>query len=202
MPGKGMLAKANYIKYRYGLGKPLISTEVGQAVELGENARPDRTLEDQANYVVVAFARSLAGNLQAVLWYTMVDSDIIEEGVLRHYGLVYKDLSPKPSFYAYKAMTQLLTAARYLRTLTAAEFGLTDTPELGFEGYMFRTADGTKDVQVIWANSNTTVLVLATNNLRILDRNGNSVPLNLVPPSQFAQVNIGPSPVYLVRDSQ
>lgn len=68
-------------------------------------------LEDQANFILQAFALGLAGGAERISVYKMADKPK-PPGSLEPYGLVRADDSRRPAYYAYKVATKHLSGAR------------------------------------------------------------------------------------------
>ena len=107
------------------------------------------------------------------------------------------DGTPKPAYYAYQTMTSIMAEARYSRTLSAADVGLSGATADAFEGYAFRTLSGRKDIWVVWLNSDgsATISVPAAS-LTVIDKLGQRSQV-LAGPGGTASVHLTASPIYL-----
>lgn len=136
--GIDVIAKAthylNRMKTCYGVDKPLWITEV--AAPGVDNS--EESLHRQARYVHQVYARALSVGAVNITWYALTTpNDTYEQ------GLLYPDLSPKLSFYAYKTMTEQLKGLTFSRTFSAP----------GLEGYYFRRPSGTETL-LVWGDNN------------------------------------------------
>ena len=87
----------------YGLDKPMGASEVGLQVSL-DCSDVEVCEELQARHVVHVNVRGMAADLKFITWYTLVDkaTDPLK------YGLLRSDLTPRPAYIAYQALTQQL----------------------------------------------------------------------------------------------
>jgi len=88
-------------------GVPLMNTEGGRQSNETIVWEHLSTPERQARYVPVLFVRSLAADLKAVFWYAMMDYGG------HGYGLLTETNEPKPSYWAYKTLTDELDGYAY-----------------------------------------------------------------------------------------
>lgn len=98
-----------YIKYcmdSYGWSKPVWITEEGMhTANLGNR---NLSLEDeQAKRVARLFLISFAYGVDKVFWYNLRSFENKTDNPEDHFGILHKDLSTKPAFYAYKTLTSL-----------------------------------------------------------------------------------------------
>jgi hypothetical protein len=132
--GIDVIAKAKHYKNRmlvcHAVDKPLWITEI--AASSGRENNHD--LDWQARYVPQVYARSLSVQVGNISWYGLTTPNQADEQ-----GLLYEDFSPKPSFFAYQAMTKQLDGSRFHRTLSAP----------GIEGYAFRMGTGVEKL-LLW----------------------------------------------------
>jgi hypothetical protein len=136
----------------FGLDKPIVVTETTLP---SDNYGSD---ELQSRYAVQVFARSFAADVEATTWHRL--KDMPGESA---YGLLDTNSNPKPSYWAYKVMTEQLTGYEYVRELDVS----------GIEGYVFDTSGGSEKT-VLWATSETTIPVTFSGSpLRVVDKWGN-----------------------------
>jgi hypothetical protein len=84
-------------------------------------------------------ARGSSADLQAIIWFTLVD---FEEKW--KYGLLNPNYSPKPAYLAYQTLAEELAGMQYSHRL--------DTGYAEVEGYVFSTECGTEEKGVLWTN--------------------------------------------------
>lgn len=89
--------------------KPVWITETGMhsATDDGRNISKRVLEERQAQCVARAFLISFAYGIDKVFWYNLRSFERTENNMEDHFGLVHKNFSPKPSFYAYKTLTTM-----------------------------------------------------------------------------------------------
>ena len=159
--GRGIAGKAACLRgvlAYYELDKPVICSEVG--IWGYENPY---SLELQARYVPVVYARGLAADLGSIIWYPLTTcvGDSFEGGLLRG-----EDLSEKPAYTAYQVMSSQLTGYKY------AGYAGQD----GVEGYSFRPASGGPIKQVLWTDiendSDVKAISITASRLKRVDKLG------------------------------
>jgi hypothetical protein len=169
---KDLVAKGshflNRLKTCYGVEKPLWVTEVGfhgTADPLVLENRPEDTLDNQARYVFMIYARGLAVGAENVTWYALKIIPSITP--LEYQGLLYDsrdgalENEPKPAFYAYQTLARELDGFQYSSTPLLPD---------DVEAYKF-TSPCQSDKLIAWYNQPT-----------------GSVPLNLGPADQVRLV--------------
>jgi len=114
-----------------GERKPIICTEVGDS-----SHNPDYHRQIMAIYQNILEAQM--ANVYPIIWFTGIDLEFSIGYDGRRYGLLNLDGSPKPSYYAYKALTTELKEATFVRPRN-------DLPAR-FEGYEFNDRGRTKTV--------------------------------------------------------
>ncbi|MEI6502607.1 MAG: hypothetical protein WCP21_16480, partial [Armatimonadota bacterium] len=124
-------------------GKPVWITEAYAPTA------PDRSQTDlraSADYLVRTYVCALALGVKVVEWYQFQDGVWFAQRPLPsdteyNYGIVYTDLTPKPAYLAYGAMTEQLEGAVYQGRL---ELG---APDL----YGVRFLKGGQPIDVLWS---------------------------------------------------
>jgi hypothetical protein len=179
--GMGIIGKATYLRNKlaaYGVDKPFICTESGMWSDDAQGG----SVELQSRYVVRLFTWAMAADLDPTIWFTLID----ESGLgTWKYGLLYPDLSPKPSFLAFTTLSRQLSAADYVRTLDSAETGSRQ-----ITAYEFLTLDGSTRIIVAWTiDDSSSQMLLRTDRVVMVDKFGNKTAI--------LDGDDGPSPVYL-----
>ncbi len=118
-----------------GQTKPIMVTEVGETSHNKDNV-PDYHRQIQALFQNFMHARMV--NVYPIIWFTGIDLEFSINYDGRRYGLLHLDGSPKPSYFAYKALTTELKEATFVRPRS-------DLP-MRFEGYEFNDRGRTKTV--------------------------------------------------------
>ncbi|MEM3433898.1 MAG: hypothetical protein QXI12_10360 [Candidatus Methanomethyliaceae archaeon] len=148
--GTDVIGKASYLRAemeRRGLLKPLIITEIGLPTAGPAEDKQSYSDELTARYVVQAMARAASTNLQAAIWFTLIDNP----RDARKYGLLQSDGTPKPAYNAYRVLTRVLSEARFQSTIAAKRgMGLSYPDEL--EGYVFLNTNSQEEYWVVWSN--------------------------------------------------
>lgn len=160
--GIDLIAKTNHFRNRLstcsGVDKPVWVTELAEHGYPGDPV----SLAQQARYVIQGYVRGLAAGVENITWFALVTPphDSAEQ------GLLYKDFTPKPAYYAYQTLTSELAGYEYSRTLNAPDV----------EGYVFRDASQQEET-VAWASGEPSQPAFLTfapaYRLRVADREGN-----------------------------
>jgi hypothetical protein len=139
--GPDIIGKVNYIRDKlatYGIERLLICSEVCQWSAEAHGGSD----ELQSRYVAQVYARSMAADLGAAIWFKLVDW----EGVATwQYGLLNEDLSPKPSYQAYATFSKQMALSDYVQTLDPTRTGSDQ-----IEAYEFLTPRGPTSIVVAW----------------------------------------------------
>jgi hypothetical protein len=155
--GIDVIAKVNHFRNRmsvcHGVNKPLWVTEMGLA---GHPGNPN-SLARQARYVIQGSVRALSAGAVQVTWFALTAPNDSGDDL----DLLYADWSPKPSFFAYQALTSELTGYEYVRTLNVSSG----------EGYLFENA-ANEERTVAWGSG--TLTFAPATQVRVVDREGNT----------------------------
>ena len=157
------------IMERHGAGDlPLLCPETG----FWSSSKFGSSEQKQAQWLAQMYVRGVSVGIPFLSWYQVFD--IAEAGGVddlypdRTSGLLRKDGALKPSYYAYRTMTQELAWARYLRSLQQADA----------EGYVFRMPNG-REKTVAWATITQANVIFPYTRLRWVDTLGNAqAPIN------------------------
>jgi hypothetical protein len=152
----------NRLKTCFNVNKPLWITEVGMHGIDASTPDPTgnlnlrrtingQTLENQAKYVFMVYARGLSLGAENITWYAL---KIIPNITGNDYqGLLYdsrdpgKENTPKPAYYAFQTLTRELNGFKFNATLSASP---------NTEAYSFiNPCLGTKIIA--WANQSTPI---------------------------------------------
>jgi hypothetical protein len=193
--GQGIIGKATSLRERMAsqgvVDKPFICTESG--MWSSEYSDPPGSDEIQSRYVAKLFARSAAADLDATIWYTLVDHPDL--GHIKR-GLINSDYTLKPAYIAYQTMAQQLGPAEYVRTLSHAETGSD-----WIEAYAYITKDGTTNLYVAWTRDELERnMSVATSQLVVVDKFGAQTILSDGDDGTVdgqVTVTLGPSPQFL-----
>ncbi len=145
--GPGLIEKAAAIQAvvqnRCGAPMPTIVTELGWHSNANANF-PNNTPEIQACYVVQLGTQSKAAGLTSMIWWMLHDP---EPTYPYQNGLVTAAGAPKPALAAFHNMVAELSAADYVRQLSAAETGAPD-----LEVHQFSEPARSRTLYVAWVN--------------------------------------------------
>ena len=192
--GTDIIGKANYVRQRltaHGFADmPVICTETSWLSSWGGD-------ELQSRYVVKGYVRGMAAELEVIVWFEIGDRSDADRP-----GLLDSAWQPKPSYWAFQAMTAMLDGALYQRPLTLAETGSEQ-----IEGYVFQTCG--RRLDVVWTEDDTPYdpdddpslsLTVQAQTLRTVDKFGNGTWHNDgddgVADGQIT-ILVGGSPLYL-----
>jgi hypothetical protein len=143
-------------------GKPLWITEFGYPTHTGPAGVDDET---QANYSVRAFllARSSPA-VERVSWYDFQNDGEDPAEAEHNFGLVRKNLTPKPACGAFKTMASLV------KDLPSAEFQIVGNT------YLIRFEAGEERLTAVWRLGGTESMEIPCPNgrYRVIERDGES----------------------------
>lgn len=123
---------------------------------------------EQARHLARFYLTSLAYGIDKVFWYNFraceIDSTYSED----NFGIVHKDLSPKPAYYAYKTLTTMCPSG-------------STRPTLNIDGDIYTSTwtkpDGAK-VSAIWSPNGTCYKNLNISGVKLYDYLGNAIKQN------------------------
>lgn len=185
----GMLAgKTRFLRdtmARYGIDKPVMLNEASLLYYGDVNNLPDDFLQAQADHLVRLFARGMAADLKAIVWFTLNGPG------WRAGSLLGRQQVPRPVFATYQQLIGQARQAIDTRDVSA-EYGT------GIEAYRFRKFS--RYVDVLWSPDGTTrqVRVPIVKFIRALSRDG----VRLTPVSQTSDtvvLEVGIEPIYIQR---
>jgi hypothetical protein len=108
--GPDIIGKTNFVRQTlasYGFTRPVFVTELGWPAGLTWGSP-----ELAARYVPKVYARGLAAGLGAAIWFSMLDADSSNPGLLDSITTP-GTLIPRPAYSAYQTLTSLLGGATY-----------------------------------------------------------------------------------------
>ena len=166
---------------KYGWEKPIWITECGMHTALtGESWRTEK---EQAQRLARIYLLSFAYGVDKVFWYNFraleKDASYKED----HFGIVHKDLKPKPAYFAYKALTTMCPNGSTRPVCV-------NDGKLYFIRWM--KPNGVK-VEAVWTTSKERVKVAISEDAAYYDYLGNSIPK-----PQYANKGI----VYIVHNDK
>jgi len=176
-----------YASFRHiSAGRPLWVTEFDQAVQWSGDPRAQEptaaNLRLQASRVPIAFASSLHEGPAEAFYFLFPH---FTEGKIQ-FGIVHRDLTPRPAYVAFAAVGRLLAEARPL--------GRWKVVNPQSRAFLFQTrSDGQEsDVLVVWTSEPHGEVQLPAAPTALFDHLGRSVP------STGTALRLSPSPIYVV----
>lgn len=164
-------------------GRELWITEMGYHTLGNERAIPER---DQAWFLTRAMVQAMAAGVRRFFWYEFADGGVSPYDQEANFGIVHKDLTPKPAYVAYATMERMLGNGRYSKSLAFDQRWL--------RAYSFDTPAG--NVVVAWSVSRSeTVSWPAAGPVTITDIMGRKQRLE--PHGGSVELTITESPVYI-----
>lgn len=112
--------------------------------------------ERQAEVLVRAYLLSLACGVERVYWYEFVAHEYDASDCEEHFGIVHRDLTPKPAYEALAALTRLGVESGKVKLLKGAEGVYHVTWTMGdgrVTGALWSTAEGGAQVNVADADA-------------------------------------------------
>jgi hypothetical protein len=101
---------------KYGRRLPMWITEVGWPTD------PSGSSESRsAQLLVRSHALALAHGVQNIAWYDYRDDGLDPTYNEHHFGILYNDLTPKPSYFAYRTLATELAGLRFEREVVAGD---------------------------------------------------------------------------------
>jgi len=123
--------------------------------------------QEQARRVARFYLTSFAYGIDKVFWYKFRSCELDSTYSEDYFGVVHKDLSPKPAFYAYKTMTTMCPSGSTRPTLTINGDIYTSS---------WKKTDGTK-VTAKWSPNGICYIDLPIQSVKIYDYLGKPVRL-------------------------
>lgn len=101
---------------KYGRRLPMWITEIGWPTD------PAGSSESRsAQLLVRSYALALAQGVQNIAWYDYRDDGVDPSYNEHHFGILYNDLTPKPSYFAFRTLATELAGLRFERELCAGD---------------------------------------------------------------------------------
>ncbi len=166
--GRDIIGKAKFVSQTlvaHHFVRPLFATETGWPTGSDWGG-----VELAARFVPKSFARALAAGLSATVWFSMLDADSSDPGLIDDYN------TPRPSYIAFQVLTSLMNGAKYLGVASVSD---------PLEGYQFLAFD--KRLDLYWYDcplvkapppggpvdcSNTATLKVSASRVGVIDKLG------------------------------
>jgi hypothetical protein len=169
-------------------GKPMWITEFGYPTHTAEAGVDEET---QANYMVRAFLLARASpSIERVSWYDFQNDGEDPAEPEFNFGLVRKNLTPKPSYGAFKTMASLV------RDLPVAEF------QVAGNTYLLTVGEGPDRLTAVWRLGGTESMEIPCPNgrYRVIDRDGESHTVEAK--DSRLEISASERPKYIVIDAK
>lgn len=150
------------------LNKPVWLTECGmptQVTNAGKVGEREKKEDEQARRLTRIFLINFAYGIDKVFWYNFRSCEMDSTCSEDNFGVVHKDLSPKPAYYAYKTLISMCPPG-------------STRPKLNLDGYLFKaewTRPDKKHVIAIWLKEGTLDYYVKANSCRFYDYLGTMV---------------------------
>jgi hypothetical protein len=123
----------------YGRRLPIWITEVGWPTD------PSGSSDSRsAQLLVRCYLLAISRDVQNVAWYDCHDDGTDPSYNEHHFGILYHDLTPKPSYFAYRTMAAELAGLRFEREVAA-----------GAGTSVFIFGDGRRRLAIAWSHRGT-----------------------------------------------
>jgi len=104
--------RALVARYSNGRSVPLINSEWGYSEKY-----PGLNLEKQSKYIARQALIDVASGLRVSIWYDWHDDGVDPKEEEHHFGTVYNDYRPKPTYQAISTLTHTLADCRFNKRL-------------------------------------------------------------------------------------
>lgn len=159
----GAIQAVSDLTAKYGRRLPIWITEVGWPTDPAGSS-----LVRSARMLVRSYLLAVSKGVQNIAWYDYRDDGVDQSYAEHHFGILYNDLTPKPSYFAYRTMATELAGMHFERDVPAGE---------GATALVF--ADGKRRTAVAWSHRGARQLAFqlgGRSSLETLDLMGNVVP--------------------------
>jgi hypothetical protein len=145
---------------KYGRRLPIWITEVGWPTDSNGSSE-----SRSAQLLVRSYSLAMAHGVQNIAWYDYRDDGVDPTYNEHHFGILYNDLTPKASYFAYRTMATELAGMRFEREVAARD---------GVSALVF--GNGQRRTAVVWSHRGTRQLAFRVDNrhrLETVDLMGN-----------------------------
>lgn len=159
----GAIQAVSDLTAKYGRRLPIWITEVGWPTDPAGSS-----LVRSARMLVRSYLLAMSKGVQNIAWYDYRDDGVDQSYAEHHFGVLYNDLTPKPSYFAYRTMATELAGMHFEREVPGGE---------GVTALVF--ADGERRTAIAWSHRATRQLAFQLgdrSSLETLDLMGNVVP--------------------------
>ncbi len=182
------LRKLRELMATYGDGeKPIWITEIGWPTHQGPRGISP---ENQAKMLTRSYLLALAAGVQKIFWYEFQSPEFRADYNEHHFGIVHRDLSPKPAYEAYRTLTSLVPPGRTLQ--------LTQPPGQGIYQVGWYDLNG-RQAWAIWRVDKAEKIRLKSTGRpsRIVDHLGRDVSIQ-EPEVGTLMLNLDDGPIFII----
>ncbi|MFH1538740.1 MAG: hypothetical protein ABIH66_07260, partial [bacterium] len=177
----------------YGGGKEVWISESGWPTNRGVSENwQGISLEDNARYLVRAQVLALAGGIGKFFWFSFRNGGTDITNFEHNQGIMFNDLTPKPSLVTYSVLTQMLRGTNFEKLVEFGDGGTADDTVDGFAAFF---SGGGRHVVVVWSAGKKFELP-APPDARVVDMVGREAEIS------ENKLEITGSPVYIVLSDQ
>ncbi|MBI4435821.1 MAG: hypothetical protein HY590_00180 [Candidatus Omnitrophica bacterium] len=179
----GRIQAARSILAKHDPGRKLWLTEIGW-----HTSTSGASLREQASLLVRTMAVALSyPEVKKIFWFTFENfGEDLASGV-QNSGLVFRDLSPKPSLIAYRTLIQRLTGKQFVKR---EDFGK------GIFAYRFEGEE--EVVLILWSLQERPVILPKGKDLQGIDMMGNPLALS----REKVEIPVGRDPLFVFWQKQ
>lgn len=160
---------------------PILSGEWGYSTQ--EGGLPEET---QAQYLVRQRLMNMASDVRLSIWYDWRDDGTDPKYNEHHFGTVYRDLKPKPSYLAARTLTDTLRGYRYVRRVALREE----------KDWLLVFSKGKSVALAAWTTGTPHTVQLPLGAATLVEMLG--AKRDVVPGTEGLEVALSPSPQYLL----
>lgn len=167
---------------KYGRRLPIWITEIGWPTD------PSGSSESRsAQLLVRSYLLALSHGVQNIAWYDYHDDGTDPSYNEHHFGVLYHDMTPKPSYFAFRTMATELAGLKFERQVSAGE---------GVSVLVF--GDGQRHACVAWSHQGAKQLAFQLpdrKRMEVVDLMGNAQAIDVGDGAWLATID--ESPVFL-----
>jgi len=180
------LEEVRRLMAKYGSVKPIWITEMGRNTSLAPEGE-GISEEAQANYSVKMYVVAFAGGVEKFFQYHLKEGGEDPYYTEHHYGVLRKDWSPKPSYFAVGTLIKKISGLKCIGNVLA--------DDKRARGYLFSNSE--RNVLVLWAVEGTAEVEcnVDTSQVSLYDREGREKVIYT--PDGIVKLNLTESPIYL-----
>uniref|UniRef100_A0A7V3KPT5 Glycoside hydrolase family 5 domain-containing protein n=1 Tax=candidate division WOR-3 bacterium TaxID=2052148 RepID=A0A7V3KPT5_UNCW3 len=170
------------IMCRYGKVKPFWISEFGYSTRV--SGVPE---EMQAVNLVRGYVQGIALHFEDIMWYDFIDDGVDIQDNEMSWGVLNHDYIPKPSYAAYKKMTEMLASSRFEKSIFGNEGQV--------RGMLFKRSN--KRIIVLWSVKGISGIELKVGVKQVTLTNLYGNVSRIACPDGVLKLHLSESPVYV-----